>query len=205
MGSSSRWPHDIFSQSVGDDRFLLLTLFKNMYTSVDSHQYIPNIEPIHYPWWRYQMETFSALLAICAANSSVTGKFLAQGPVTRTFDVFFDCDWIDGWVNNGEAGDWRRYRSDYDVIVMTVPSSLWDSIRDFTEETPNFNCIVPCSILRPRQNGRHFADGIIKSISLTGNIWIWNEISLKYAPRGQIYDMTALVQIMAWHPPGDKP
>ena len=26
--------------------------------------------------------------------------------------------WINGWVNNLEAGDWRRYRSHYDVIVM---------------------------------------------------------------------------------------
>ena len=36
------------------------------------------------------METFSALLAICAVNSPVTGEFLAQKPVTRSFDVFFD-------------------------------------------------------------------------------------------------------------------
>ena len=36
------------------------------------------------------METFSALLALCAGNSSVTGEFLAQRPVTRGFDVFFD-------------------------------------------------------------------------------------------------------------------
>ena len=42
------------------------------------------------PWWRHQMETFSALLALCAANSPVTGEFLAQRPVTRTFEVFFD-------------------------------------------------------------------------------------------------------------------
>ena len=42
------------------------------------------------PWWRHQMETFSALLAICAGNSSVPGEFLAQRPVTRSFDVFFD-------------------------------------------------------------------------------------------------------------------
>ena len=28
------------------------------------------------------------------------------------------CAWIDGWVNNGEAGDLRRYRAYYDVIVM---------------------------------------------------------------------------------------
>ena len=42
------------------------------------------------PWWRHQMETFSALLAISAGNSPVTGEFLTQRPVTRSFDVFFD-------------------------------------------------------------------------------------------------------------------
>ena len=33
---------------------------------------------------------FSALLAICAGNSPVSGEFLAQRPVTRNFDIFFD-------------------------------------------------------------------------------------------------------------------
>ena len=28
------------------------------------------------------------------------------------------CVWINGWVNNGEAGDLRRHRAHYDVIVM---------------------------------------------------------------------------------------
>ena len=41
-------------------------------------------------WWRHQMETFSALLALCAGNSPVPGEFPAQRPVTRSFDVFFD-------------------------------------------------------------------------------------------------------------------
>ena len=36
------------------------------------------------------MEIFSALLVICAGNSPVTGEFLAQRPVTRSFDIFFD-------------------------------------------------------------------------------------------------------------------
>ena len=42
------------------------------------------------PWWRHQMEPFSALLAICAGNSPVSGEFSAQRPMTRSFDVFFD-------------------------------------------------------------------------------------------------------------------
>ena len=45
---------------------------------------------VHISWWRHQMETFSALLAICARNSPVTGEFPAQRPVTRSFDISFD-------------------------------------------------------------------------------------------------------------------
>ena len=35
------------------------------------------------------METFSAQLAICAGNSSITGEFPARRSVTRSFDIFF--------------------------------------------------------------------------------------------------------------------
>ena len=41
-------------------------------------------------WWRHQMETFVAILALCAGNSPVTGEFPSQRPVTGNFDVFFD-------------------------------------------------------------------------------------------------------------------
>ena len=40
--------------------------------------------------WRHQMETFSALLTLCARNSPITAEFPVQRPVTRSFDVFFD-------------------------------------------------------------------------------------------------------------------
>ena len=42
-------------------------------------------------WYdRHQTETLSALLAVCAGNSQVTGEFPSQRPVTRSFYVFFD-------------------------------------------------------------------------------------------------------------------
>ena len=44
----------------------------------------------HNSWWRHQMETFSALLALCEGTSPVTGELPSQRPVTRSFDVFFD-------------------------------------------------------------------------------------------------------------------
>ena len=68
------------------------------------------------------METFSALLAICAGNSPVSGEFPAQRPVTRSFDVFFD---VRVWVNTREAGHLRRYRIHYDVIVMIKAISIF--------------------------------------------------------------------------------
>ena len=64
------------------------------------------------------MEAFSALLAICAGNSPVTGEFPAQRPVTRSFDVFFDLRLNKRLSDNGEAGDLRRHRAHYDVTAM---------------------------------------------------------------------------------------
>ena len=61
------------------------------------------------------------------------------------------------------------------------------------------------NILRPRQNGRHFADDIFKYIFLNENVWIPIKISLKFVPKGRINNIPALVQIMAWRRPGDKP
>ena len=39
-------------------------------------------------WWRHQMNTFSALLALCAGNLPVTGEFHSPRPVTRSCNVF---------------------------------------------------------------------------------------------------------------------
>ena len=57
------------------------------------------------------METFSALLAICAGNSPVPGEFLTQRPVTRSFDVFFDLRLNKRLSKHSQADDSRRYRA----------------------------------------------------------------------------------------------
>ena len=61
------------------------------------------------------------------------------------------------------------------------------------------------STLRLRQNDRQFADDIFKCIFLDEIIWISVEISLKFVPGGLVNNISALVQIMAWRWPGDKP
>ena len=138
--------------------------------------YLDFFPPKKYTWWRHQMETFPALLAICAWNSPVPGEFPAQRPVTRSFDVFFlICVWINGWVNNGEAGDMRRYRAHYDVTVMCR-----------THQRPTKH-------LMPRQNGRRFADIFIFCMKIAA---FWFKF------HGNV---SALAQILTWHRTGDKP
>ena len=73
---------------------------------------------LHLSWWRHQMKTFSALLALCAGNSPVTGEFPAQRPVTRSFDVFFDLLLNKRLSKIRVAGDLRRHRGHYDVTVI---------------------------------------------------------------------------------------
>ena len=70
-------------------------------------------------WWRHQMETFSALLALCAVNSPVPVSSPHKGQWRGALMFSLISVWINGWVNNREAGDLRRHRGHYDVTVMS--------------------------------------------------------------------------------------
>ena len=80
------------------------------------------------PWWRHQMETFSALLANSAGNSPVPVNFLHQGQWRRALMLFLICTWINGQMNKREAGDLRRHLSHYDVTVMTIVYGMHASV-----------------------------------------------------------------------------
>ena len=71
-------------------------------------------------WRRHHMETFSALLTICAGNSAATGEFPAQRLLTRSFDVFFDLrlnkrlskQWRGWWFEAPSRPLWRHCNGD---------------------------------------------------------------------------------------------
>ena len=85
-------------------------------------------------WWRHQMETLPALLALCAGNSPVTNKFPSQRPVTRSFDVFFDLrlnKWLSKqswgwWFETPSCSSWRHCNEICDILLVgTAPTVSW--------------------------------------------------------------------------------
>ena len=71
----------------------------------------------YWAWWRYQMEPFSALLALCAGNSPVPVNSPHKGQWRGALMFSLICAWINDWVNNRDAGDLRRHHGHYDVNV----------------------------------------------------------------------------------------
>ena len=96
---------------------------------------------------------------------------------------------------------------DYYPVVLSLSqvTATWSSnkfqLLDYMTGHQN-SCLNSSS---PGQNGRHFPDDIFKCISMNENVWISIKISLKFVPKGPINNIPALVQIMAWRQPGNKP
>ena len=97
------------------------------------------------------METFSALLAICAENSPVPGEFTAQRPVTRSFDVIFDLrlnkrlskQWWGWWFETLSHPLWRHrngilhcFQSFFSQLSAMAKSAEKDrKTRGYTEDS----------------------------------------------------------------------
>ena len=112
MANSLQFLH---SENIVYESYLITTLSKYCYHGLPLRFVRPNI-PYYFRWWRHQMEIFSALLAICAGNSPVTGEFPTQRPVTRSFDVYFDLrpkerlskQWWGWWFETLSRSLWRH-------------------------------------------------------------------------------------------------
>ena len=87
-----------------------------------------------------------------------------------------------------------------EVFVLQLPAGM-----DKAGIASETHCYTHLNTLGPRQNGRHFPDDIFKCISLNEDVWTSLKISLKFVPNVRINNIPALVQIMAWRRPGDKP
>ena len=104
---------------------------------------------------------------------------------------FINKSYCDSWNTRYQAI--QHFLNHFTVKRLYVQSHTRVNIR-YGYSWPRINT------LRPRQNGRHFADDTFKRIFME-NV----NISLKFVPKGLINNIPALVQIMAWRRRGDKP
>ena len=131
---------------------------------------------------------FLVCICLCQINifSSSSSSSSTRGIITRTILMI---------------------RNKHDIIIYchewTVKPLMIMMLRQEKYSMPLR--IIFLNTLRPRQNGRHFADAIFKYIFLNEYVWIPIKISLKFLPKGRINNIPAMVQIMAWRLPGDKP
>ena len=91
-------------------------------------------------WWRHQMETFSALLAIVRGIHRYPVNSPHKGQWRGALIFSLICVWINGWVNNRGAGDLRRHRAHYDAIVMWGPfeyQTQYDVLLDLAKSRSN--------------------------------------------------------------------
>ena len=94
------------------------------------------------------------------------------------------------------------------LMCMFIYTKLFSLLTSTAELTSNINSskiVTSINTLRPRQNGRHFADVTFNRIFVNEKVRISIKFSLKFVPKCPINNIPALVQIMAWRRPGDKP
>ena len=65
--------------------------------------------------------------------------------------------------------------------------------------------ITSFNTMKPEQNGCRFTNNNFKCIFFYENDRILIGISLKFVPKSQFDNKSALVQVMAWHQKGNKP
>ena len=107
-------------------------------------------------WWRHQMEIFLRHWPFVRGIHRSPVNSPRKGQWHRALMFSMICVWINGCVNNHEAGDLRRHRTHYDVTVMYMASSV--------DIDPNMKmldwCLIeliwgPCSLGKPSISGRH--------------------------------------------------
>ena len=125
----------------------LVPVLAQIYADMWRHQSLPGAMFFRWTWWRHQMEAFSALLSLCAGNSPVPVNSPHKGQWRGALMFSLIYAWINDWVNNREAGDLRRQRGHYDVIVMIVKYMMVRNTRIWQSHCKRWNSNLMLGII----------------------------------------------------------
>ena len=157
-------------------------------------------------WWRHQMETLSALLAICPGNSPVPGEFPAQRPVTRSFDVFFDLrlnkrlrkqSW--GWCfETLSCPLWRRC-NDNQCAMRNGWIGIVSCRRQICCEVERWILLVLCSKMYILHRIFQTLFSELYFVKLPSNLWYKLEIYKLHIPcTSSIHSYTNVMLFLTW-------
>ena len=127
------------------------------------------------PWWRHQMETFSAFLMLCEGNPPITDGFPSQGQWCGALMFSLICTWPNGW----DAGDLRRHRAHSGIISMILIKIIIWSI-EFSLLLAWTSCLQPVEMVLEstaifyRWNKKHAPT----YFTIKYRIWIWITIAI---------------------------
>ena len=125
------------------------------------------------------METFSALLAICAGNSPVPGEFPTQRPMTRSFDVFFDLclnkqlskEWQGWWFETLSCSLWRHrngttnkgFKRDTTGHTVAISTRNQRSLGIHPTRWRLYRCCTKITVSKFSQNGKFWYFIVLRS------------------------------------------
>ena len=147
--TTSEWSTSLLPANVS----LILEIL--WYIMVHHYHIKPSAYGISYgamTWWRHQMKHFR-VTSHFAGNSLFPVNSPHKGQWRGALVFSLICTWINGWVNNREAGDLRRHRGHYDVNEMEHAKYVIYS---------NF----PISIMRGNDN-------LLRTSWIMGSRWNW--------------------------------
>ena len=87
-------------------------------------------------WWRHQMETFFRVTGhLCGDFTGHRWIPHAKASDAELWCFLWSAPWINGWVNNRDAGDLRCHPAHYDVTVMELTLIVF------------YSCLVPVEFI----------------------------------------------------------
>ena len=131
---SSEWIWGIFTMfsELQGFQLVLEPTIRNIYHYTSARWVVdisclPGADSIHISWWRHQMENFPRYWPFVRGIHRSPVNSMHRGQCRGALLFTLMSVWINGWVNNGEAGNLRRHHAHFDDIVKCINLNMDDN------------------------------------------------------------------------------